>query len=67
MKMKAFFSNDNLNVKLRQRMIKCYIWTVLLYGAETWTLRVATINRLEAFEMWLHRSMLQIPWTARLI
>jgi len=36
--MKAFFSNDNLNLKLRQRMIKCYVWSVLLYGAETWTL-----------------------------
>ena len=45
-------------------MIKCYIWSELLYGAETWTLKAATINRLEAFEMWLHRRMLRIPWTA---
>lgn len=64
MKMRSFFSNDNLNLKLRQRMIRCYIWSVLLYGAETWTLKAAAVNRLEAFEMWLHRRMLRIPWTA---
>lgn len=63
-KMRSLFCNDSLNLKLRQRMIKCYIWSVLLYGAEVWTLKAATINRLEAFEMWLHRRMLKIPWVA---
>jgi len=47
-------------------MIKCYTWSLLLlYGAEGWTLKAATINRLEALEMWLHRRiMLKIPWVA---
>jgi hypothetical protein len=62
-KMKTLFCNDSINLKLRQRMIKCYVWSVLLYGCETWTLKVGTMNRLEAFEMWLHRRMLKIPWT----
>ena len=62
-KMRNLFCNDNINLKLRQRMIKCYVWSVLLYGCETWTLKVNTMNRLEAFEMWLHRRMLKIPWT----
>ena len=62
-KMRPFFCDDNINLKLRQRMIKCYVWSVLLYGSETWTLKVNTMNRLEAFEMWLHRRMLRIPWT----
>lgn len=62
-KMKPLFCNDNLNLKLRQRMVKSYIWSVLLYGAEVWTIKAATVNRLEAFEMWLHRRMLRIPWT----
>lgn len=63
-RMRSLFCNDSLNLKLRQRMIKCYIWSVLLYGAEVWTLKAVTINRLEAFEMWLHRRMLRIPWVA---
>jgi len=39
---------------------------VLLYGMEGWTLKAAAINKLEAFEMWLYRRILKIPWTARL-
>ena len=62
-KMRGFFCNDNLSLKLRQRLIKCYVWSVLLYGCETWSLKVNIMNRLEAFEMWLHRRMLRIPWT----
>lgn len=58
------FCKNNLNLKLRQRMIKCYIWSILLYGAEIWTLKATTINRLEAFEIWLHTRMLRIPWVA---
>ncbi|CAG9834618.1 unnamed protein product [Diabrotica balteata] len=33
-------------------MVKCYVWSILLYGMETWTLRVPFINKLEASEMW---------------
>jgi len=52
-KMRSFFCNNNLNLKLCQRMIKCYIWSILLYGAEIWTLKAETINHLEAFEIWV--------------
>lgn len=61
--MRAFLCNDNLNLKLKQRMVKCYIWSVLLYGMESWTLIIRSLNRLEAFEMWNYRRMLRIPWT----
>nr|CAH7722793.1 unnamed protein product [Callosobruchus chinensis] len=44
-------------------MIKCYVWSVLLYGAEAWTLNAAVINRIEAFKMWTLRRMLKISWT----
>ncbi|EFN75584.1 hypothetical protein EAI_05092, partial [Harpegnathos saltator] len=63
-KMKSLFCNNDLNLKIRQRMVKCYIWAILLYYTETWILKTAMINPLEAFEMWLHRSMLRILWTA---
>lgn len=56
----------DVSFSLRWRVVKCYIWSVLLYGVETWTLKARDINRLEAFEMWLIRRMLRIPWTARL-
>ena len=63
LKLKKFLTNRNLNFKLRYRMVKCYVWSVLLYGAEAWTLKAASINRIEAFEMWILKRMLKIPWT----
>nr|CAH7728610.1 unnamed protein product [Callosobruchus chinensis] len=59
-------TNRNLNFKLRYRMVKCYVWSVLLYGAEAWTLKAAAINRIEAFEMWTLRRMLKISWTGHI-
>ena len=47
---------------LRKKLVKCYIWSMALYGAETWTLRAADQNYLESFEMWCWRRM-EISWT----
>ena len=52
----------NISIELISRIAKCYIWSTLLYGAETWTLTKVTSDKLEAFEMWLYRRMLRISW-----
>jgi len=44
--------------------VKCYIWRIALYGAETWTLRAVDQKRLESFKMWCSRRMEKIGWTA---
>ena len=41
------------------------VWSVLLYGSETWTLKTADVKRLESFEMWVWRRMEKISWTER--
>ena len=41
-KKKTLF-NSKLDLNLREKLIKCYIWSMALYGAETWTLRAAEI------------------------
>lgn len=61
--MRTLLSSQSLNLQLRYRFIKCYVYSVLLYGVETWTLKANTMNRLEAFEMWLFRRLLKISWT----
>jgi hypothetical protein len=53
-----------LDLNLRKKLLKCYIWSTALYGAETWTLRKADQNYLESFEMWCWRRM-EISWTDR--
>ena len=55
-------TSRNISIELRLRIAKCYIWSTLLYAAETWTLTKGTSHKLESFEMWLYRRMLRISW-----
>jgi len=43
--------------------MKCYVWSIALYGAETWALRAMDHKHLESFEMWCWRRMVKISWT----
>jgi hypothetical protein len=60
-KKKNLFTST-LDLNLRKKLVKCYIWTITLYGAETWTLRATDQKYLESFEVWCWRSM-EISWT----
>ena len=65
---KAFFSSvgiftSTLDLELRKKLVKCYIWSIALYSAETWTLRTVDQKHLESFEMWCWRRMEKISWT----
>ena len=44
--------------------MQCYVWSTLLYGAETWTISKRMEKKINAFEMWVYRRMLRIQWTA---
>ena len=46
---------------VRIKVLRCYMWSTLLYGCETWTIYVA-MKKLNAFETWLYRRMLRISW-----
>ena len=61
-KKKTLFTSK-LDLTLRKKLIKCYIWSMALYGAETLTLRAADQKYLESFEMWCWRRMGKISWT----
>jgi len=50
-------------LELRKKLVKCYIWRIALYDAETWTLRAVDQKRQESFEMWCWRRMEKISWT----
>ena len=61
-RMRSIFCKP-LEKELRKRLMKCFVWSVALYGAETWTLRRNEQKRLEAFEMWILRRMERVKWT----
>ena len=51
-----------LDLKLRKKLVKCYVWSIALYGAETWTFRAVDQKHLESFEMWCSRRIGKIIW-----
>jgi len=54
---------STLDLELRKNLVKFYIWSIALYGAETWTLRAVDQKHLQSFEMWCCRRMEKISWT----
>jgi len=48
------------------RLLKCYVWSTLLYGCEGWTISNTMRTRLEATELWSLRRMMRISWTDKL-
>jgi hypothetical protein len=52
-----------IELKLRKKLAKCYIWGIALCGAETWTLRKVDQKYLESFIKWYWRRMEKISWT----
>jgi hypothetical protein len=62
---KSTLFTSTLDLELRKKLVKCYIWSIVLYGPETWTLRAVDQKHLECFELWCWRRMEKIGWTDR--
>ena len=46
-------------------LVKAMVFPVVMYGCESWTLKKAEHQRIDAFELWCWRRLLRVPWTAR--
>ncbi|KDR18382.1 hypothetical protein L798_07764 [Zootermopsis nevadensis] len=62
---KRILLTSKLGLEMKKKLVKCYVWSVALYGAETWTLRKKEQKYLESFEMWCWRRIEKIRWTDR--
>ena len=47
------------------RIVKAMVFPVIMYGCESWTIKKAECQKIDAFELWCWRRLLRIPWTAR--
>ena len=63
--MKHLLVNQSMSMKVRRRVLDCYILPVLLHGCEAWTISKDIENRLRATEMWFLRRMLRISYLDR--
>jgi hypothetical protein len=62
-KKRALFTST-MDLELRKKLVKCYIWSIALHDVETLTLRAVDQKHLERFEVWCWRRM-EISWTDR--
>ena len=51
--------------ELKVRLVKAMVFPVVMYGCESWTIKKAECQRIDAFELWCLRRLLKVPWTAR--
>ena len=64
-KMSLVLKNRSISINTKARVLKCYVWSILLYGPECWTISKEMEKRLEATEMWFLKKILGVPWTNR--
>ena len=55
-------SRDTTN---KVRLVKAMVFPVVMYGCESWIIKKAEHQRIDAFELWCWRGLLRVPWTAR--
>ena len=55
----------DITLPTKVRLVKAMIFPVVMYGCESWTIKKAEHQRIDAFELWCWRRLLRVPWTAR--
>ena len=65
MELDTIGKDRGIRKELKMKLVKSFIWPVITYGAEGWTLRKYDERLLEAAEMWCYRRMLRISWTEK--
>ena len=54
-----------LTLSTKVCLVKAMVFPVVMYGCESWTIKKAESQRIDAFELWCWRRLLRVPWTAR--
>ena len=55
----------DITLPTKVRRVKAMVFPVVMYGYESWTVKKAECQRIDAFELWCWRRLLRVPWTAR--
>ena len=59
------WKSHDISLKLKVKLAKALVWSIALYGCESWTLRKTEQNMIQVFELWLWRRVLRVSWTER--
>ena len=61
-KLNKILTSRHIRTETKLRLTKCYVWSIFMYGCETWTLTKQIEAKIEAYEMWTYRRILRISW-----
>ena len=61
----SIFKSRDITLPTKVRLVKAMVFPVVMYGCESWILKKAERQRIDAFELWCWRRLLRIPWTAK--
>ena len=61
----SILKSRDITLQTKVRLIKAMVFPVVMYGCESWTVKMAECWRIDAFELWCWRRLLRVPWTAR--
>ena len=61
----SILKSRDITLPTKVCLVKGMVFPVLMYGCESWTIKRAECQRIDAFEVWCWRRLLRVPWTAR--
>ena len=61
----SILKSRDITLPTKVYLVKAMFFPVVMYGCESWTVKKAECQRIDAFELWCWRRLLRVPWTAR--
>ena len=61
----SILKSRDITLPTKVHLVKTMVFSVVMYGCESWTIKKAEHRRTDAFELWCWRRLLRVPWTAR--
>ena len=64
-KLDSILKSRDITLPTKVCIVKAIVFPVVMYGCESWTVKKAERQRIDAFELWCWRKLLRVPWTTR--
>ena len=61
----SLFKSRDITLPTNVHLVKAMVFPLVMYGFESWTIKKAECQRIDAFELWFWKRLLRVPWTAR--
>ena len=61
----SILKSRDITLSTKVHLIKAMVFPVVMYGCESWTVKKAECQRIDAFDLWCWRRLFKVPWTAR--